>query len=367
MGHKVTLVCFSDEQSAASPGRPEYLPGLETIFVPLPDGHSRWSQLWSRASALTGPLPSGVRRLHSIQMRTTIQAYLAREHFDVMICDDVYNMQNLPITGEVPVLLNKHDLTHEILERFKRWQPNPLKAIYLAMESKKVRHLEQWACSQVPGVLACSNRDAQALNRLSPSARIWVVPNVIDLENYSPTALEDNMSVLYVGAMDWYPNCDAVDFFISQILPRIKNRVPQVKFVVAGRNPPAKLRRRYASYLNVRFTGSMPDLRAEIERAAVCVVPLRIGSGTRLKILEAAAMRKPVVSTHIGAEGLEFVEGCELLLADEPEHFAAAVIDLLRDQERRRALGAAARTKVTEQYSVEALFAPLTSALASVC
>jgi glycosyltransferase involved in cell wall biosynthesis len=300
-------------------------------------------------------------------MQTTIQEYLAREHFDLMICDDVYNLQNLPTGSGVPVLLNKHDLTYEIMERFKQWQPNPVKAAYIALESKKVRHFEQWACSHVPGVLACSNRDALALNHLSPSSRIWVVPNVIDLATYSPAALEDGMTVLYVGAMDWYPNCDAVHFFISEILPHIEKCVPQVKFAVAGRNPPDKLRRRYASRSNVRFTGTMADLRAEIERAAVCVVPLRIGSGTRLKILEAAAMNKSVVSTHIGAEGLEFVDGRELLLADNPQQFAAAVIDLLRDPKRRRALGTAAHTKVSQQYSVEALFAPLTVALASVC
>jgi glycosyltransferase involved in cell wall biosynthesis len=120
---------------------------------------------------------------------------------------------------------------------------------------------------------------------------------------------------------------------------------------VAGRCPD-EYRACYAGKPGVEFAGTVPDMRAEIARATVCVMPLRIGSGTRLKILEAGAMAKPMVSTSLGAEGLDFVPGQDIVLADEPSAFARAVADLLADSPRRRALGAAARARVEACYSL---------------
>jgi glycosyltransferase involved in cell wall biosynthesis len=166
--------------------------------------------------------------------------------------------------------------------------------------------------------------------------------------------------------MDWYPNRDAVEFFVSAILPRLRAAVPEARFVVGGRNPSDEFRRRFAATPGIEFTGTVPDMRAEIAKAAVCVVPLRIGSGTRLKILEAAAMAKPVVSTRVGAEGLDFVDGKEIVLADEPKAFAGAVADLLRDASRRRELGQAARRRVEKCYSFPVLRTAVRAAFAGL-
>jgi glycosyltransferase involved in cell wall biosynthesis len=157
-----------------------------------------------------------------------------------------------------------------------------------------------------------------------------------------------------------------VEFFALRILPEVRGLLPDVKFVVGGRNPPGWLRRRFAGIAGVEFTGTVPDMRAEIAKATVCVVPLRIGSGTRLKILEAAAMAKPIVSTRLGAEGLDFVDGREIVLADDPKAFAGAVAELLSDASRRRQLGQAARTRVEECYGVPALRAAVRAAFAQL-
>jgi glycosyltransferase involved in cell wall biosynthesis len=150
--------------------------------------------------------------------------------------------------------------------------------------------------------------------------------------------------------MDWYPNEDAVLYFINAILPYIQREVPAVRLTVVGRNPTCRVRTA-AEKVDVKVTGTVPDVRPYVSEAAVYVVPLRIGGGTRLKIFEALAMGKAVVSTTVGAEGLPLVAGEHFVQADDPIDFARNVIWLLGDPDRRKALGAAGRRLVEERYS----------------
>jgi glycosyltransferase involved in cell wall biosynthesis len=150
--------------------------------------------------------------------------------------------------------------------------------------------------------------------------------------------------------MDWMPNADAIQFFVDQVLPRLRARVPDVTLTVVGRNPPAAIRALAETEPAIRVTGSVPDVRPYIERAAAFVVPIRVGGGTRLKIFEAMAMERPVVSTTIGAEGLPVRDGVDAVLADGPEPFADAVAALLQDPVRAAAIGAAAAAAVRADY-----------------
>jgi glycosyltransferase involved in cell wall biosynthesis len=211
-------------------------------------------------------------------------------------------------------------------------------------------------------VLACSDHDRSAFEKLSRESRIVVAPNVIDVASYQPAPEGESGTVLYTGGMDWYPNRDAVEYFVHQIFPALRKLVPAVRFVVAGRNPSDEFRRQFDGMADVVFTGTVPDMRAEISKASVCVVPLRIGSGTRLKILEAAAVAKPIVSTTLGAEGLDFRNGSEIRIADDPQSFAGETARLLQDRTRAAALGAAARQRVQQSYSLSALATALRSA-----
>jgi polysaccharide biosynthesis protein PslH len=192
-------------------------------------------------------------------------------------------------------------------------------------------------------------------------------PNCVDTESYLPAEDDDGATVLFIGAMDWLPNRDALDFVRLRILPQLLALAPAATLVVAGRNPSSDLRRRLAGIPSLRFAGAVEDTRPLLARAAAFAAPLRIGSGTRIKILEAAAMAKPIVSTTLGAEGLELSDGNEILLADEPRHFARAVADLLLDPGRRRALGRAARRRVAENYSLLALRHALRGAFTELC
>jgi glycosyltransferase involved in cell wall biosynthesis len=164
--------------------------------------------------------------------------------------------------------------------------------------------------------------------------------------------------------MDWFPNRDALEYFLTEIFPLIRHRLPNTEFIAAGRNPSPEMVARFSVIPGVTFTGTVPDIRPYLEQAGVCVVPLRVGGGTRLKILEAAAAGKAIVSTRLGAEGLEFADGQDIVLADDPMSFAEQVIGLLEDPVRRKTMGEAAYRRVRERYSYDTLRMSLRQAFA---
>lgn len=354
-GHALSLISFADPADLQHPQTE--LAGLcdDWQLVPSPSGGMAGGEYLRRILGIFSSEPYGARRVRSAPMRDAIQAALSKQKFDFVICPDIYMLASLPENLDIPVLMNKDDLTFVIVKQFADSDPNPLKRLYAEIEYKKIFKLETEACANSAAVLVCSKADEDGLLRHCPTARTFVVPNVIDVDRYQSSAGDDKRTVIFVGAMDWLPNKDGVTYFAEQILPLLRRRVPNARFLVAGRNPSEEFKAKFAGIPEMEFTGTLPDMRTAIASAAVCVVPLRIGSGTRLKILEAAAMGKAIVSTTLGAEGLEFQDGVEIALADDPERFAAAVADLLNDQNRRSAMGAAARRVVEERYSMKVL------------
>jgi glycosyltransferase involved in cell wall biosynthesis len=308
-----------------------------------------------RASRLFAQAPYGVAAARSSQMASQVAALLSEKAVDAILCEQSDLVTNVPTQLTVPLVVDFHNVDYVIMERYVRFESNWAKRLYARLESRKLREWERRACQRASIAWACSEYDGALLQTLAPSLPMFVVPNVVDVDEYAPCSVEDSRKILFQGGMDWYPNRDAVEFFIADIFSRIRTQVPDVRFVVAGRNPPEEFRQRLGRVPGVQFTGTVPDMRAEIASAAVCVVPLRIGSGTRLKILEAAAMAKPIVSTTVGAEGLEFVKSQEILLEDDPSAFADAVTKLLKTPSDRRHLGQAARKRTEQQYSFLAL------------
>ena len=239
---------------------------------------------------------------------------------------------------------------------------NPLRRAYAFLEARKLKAWERRVNGRAQLAMVCSETDRELLARLCPSTWIAVVPNTIEVETYSPAPEGEAGRLVFTGTMNWIPNQDALVFFADYILPELQRLIPGVRFVAAGRPPAEEFRRRFVGR-PVHFTGVVPDMRTELARASVCVVPLRVGSGTRFKILEAAAMAKPIVSTRLGAEGLDFIPGQEIILEDDARRFARAVAELLNDPARRLTLGQAARRRVERQYTFPVLCAALKRAL----
>ena len=319
-----------------------------------------------RLQALFSISPYSVARFRSAVMRASIDRWLNSGAIDAIISDTIYPLVNVPAKCPVPVIVNCHNAEHLILQRYLTFERNLLRRGYAWMESHKLQSFEEKFCSRASLLLVCSDYDKAVMQKLCPAVPVSVVPNTVDVDQYSASTDGDAQTVLYTGGMDWFPNRDAVEFLVTSILPELRQAHPQVKVVVAGRPGPEKFHRWLAGIPNIEFRGPVADMSVEIARATVCVVPLRIGSGTRLKILEAGAAGKPIISTRVGAEGLSFQEGTEILLADEPLDFAAALNSLLKDPGRRKSMGQAARRKVEEHYSYQCAKRSLAQALKSI-
>lgn len=284
-------------------------------------------------------------------LRSEVLRLMAAGDVDVCVADFLAAAPNVPLGGPVPAVLFAHNVEHMIWKRLSQVETRPWRRLPLQLEWRKLLRYEARACAQARLTIAVSEVDRALLAASAPAARVSGIPTGVDTAYFTPNgSREAPTAMVFTGAMDWYLNEDAILHFIDVILPRIRRDVPSVSFTVVGRNPSARLRG-VADRARVRVTGTVDDIRPYVAEAAVFVVPLRIGGGTRLKIFEALAMGKAVVSTTIGAEGLPLVPGEHFLSADDPAEFARAVVSLLQDPMRRSALGAAGRRLVEERYS----------------
>ena len=284
-------------------------------------------------------------------LRAEAARLMARGDVDVCVADFLVALSNVPLDGRVPVVLFEHNVEHVIWKRLAALERRGWRRLLLELEWRKVRRFEARACARTDLTMAVSEADRDLLARTSPGARVVAIPTGVDTSYFVPDGRPESAAgLVFTGSMDWFPNEDGMLHFVSEILPLIRREVPGTAFTVVGRDPSPRLREAAAG-ARVHVTGRVDDVRSYVAEAAVYVVPLRVGGGTRLKIFEALAMGKAVVSTTVGAEGLPLVPGEHFIAADDPALFARAVVSLLRDPGRRRVLGDAGRRLVEERYS----------------
>jgi glycosyltransferase involved in cell wall biosynthesis len=209
------------------------------------------------------------------------------------------------------------------------------------IEAAKMRRYERETVARFPRVIAVSEHDRKEMSAMTDRSRISVVPTGVDLKQYRAAASAEEPLVIFVGSMDWEANIDGVDYFCREIWPSVKERTPEARLRIVGRNPHPRVQKLAGESIEV--TGTVTSIVDHLKEAAVFVVPLRVGGGTRLKIYEAMAMGKAVVATSIGAEGLDVTDGRDILLADNAAKFADSVVALLKDRSLRRSIEQAAQ------------------------
>jgi len=365
--HSITLFSFY-------PAHPNDIhPQLKTIFqqvvclpLDLPAAKSL-GELYDYSVRLFSREPYNITKFCRPQVRRALRHLLAQETYDVIVCDFIMPVGVIPWDWPCPKILFTHNVEAMIWRRHYEVARNPLWKALSWREWKTMAAAERRYLQKADHVLAVSDNDRDEFLRFLDPSKITVIPTGVDVEYFKPNPEPAAPhSLVFTGSMDWLPNEDAIFYFVKEILPRIRQQVPAVSLCVVGRKPSPRLQQLAATETNIELTGWVEDIRPFMARGSICIVPLRIGGGTRLKIFEAMAMAKPVVSTSIGSEGLPVRDSEHLLLADDPSKFADAVIALLRDSERRTRIGLAARQLVEQNYSWAQVANRLAAILADV-
>ncbi|HKY39976.1 MAG TPA: glycosyltransferase [Polyangiaceae bacterium] len=285
-----------------------------------------------------------------------LRAFVASGRFDIVqieFCQMAALRFPLDGSRRYRLALDEHNIEYDIVRRTAGAEVSATRRAYSSVNWRKLRREERASWRWVDGVSVTSERDASVLRQDEPRTALSVVPNGVDVDAFQPAATTSEAeNLLFFGAMNYYPNQDGIGFFVEQVLPRILARRPRLKLWIVGPGSDALQRLRGP---NVEVTGFVDAVEPYIDRASAVVVPLRIGGGTRLKIVEAMAKAKAIVSTRIGAEGIDLGHDEHALLADTPEDFAAQVERILTDAALAKRLGAAARELAVGRYSWPAL------------
>ena len=363
--HDITYLSFAENgQDAEADGMREV--AQQVVAVPRSDPTKRSLLFYMDAARyLADPLPYAVAKNRSASYKTKLIELLRTQPFDLLVCDFLVPAVNLPKTLPCPTVIFTHNVEAEIWRRHAETKSSvPARWLY-RLQHKRMLRFEDDTLRRFDGVLAVSDADCRTFCRLYPDvAKVptWTVRTGVDTGYFQPSdAPAAEPHLVFTGSMDWLPNEDAMTFFCRDILPRIRQREPRLRLSIVGRAPTPAVRALAEDGITV--TGTVDDVRPYVRDAAVYVVPLRIGGGTRLKIFEAMSMGKAVVSTTIGAEGLPIVDGEHAVIADGADAFADAVVALLGDSDRRTRIERSARALVVDRYDWSAVARELDDAL----
>jgi glycosyltransferase involved in cell wall biosynthesis len=353
-------------QRAQHPGKravEEALEGLRSIGVsvevfaiPSESSRFRWWKLV--ATSFASSLPYSVNWLRSHPMRRRLEEITSeRGAFDLVHIDTIGLAEYVQAFPDVPIVLNHHNVESHMMFRRASRESNPAKRIYFAREAHKLLRYERAACRLARMNLVVSDLDGGRLTSAVGPVPITMIPNGVDPDYFRPTRAPGEAcgAFVFVGGMDWYPNREAVQFLAREIWPLLTEDDHDRRLTILGRQPPPELVRLAERDPRVSVPGFVDDVRPAIEEALAYLCPIRDGGGTRLKVLDALALAKPLVATELAVEGLDLVEGIHYLRAESPRDYLQQVRRLESDPELRRRLATEARRFVEERYSWEVI------------
>ena len=356
--NEIHLITFTQEPYLRDPnelqksidGLKQYCKHVEVFRIPTDNSKLKWYLLLF--FNLFSLMPYSTRRFWSSDMAKAIKRHLKEYSFDVIEIGTIALFPYARLAPGLPKLLIHHNVESELLFRRSKTAGNPLAKIFLALQAYKLKRLEKKALRSFEYHTAVSERDKNVLEKLAPEASISVIDNGVDTDFFRPSDLPvEPDTLVYAGSMSWYPNAEAMLYFAREIWPRLKADVPSIKMNLIGSHAPQELVHFSKKDANFRLHGFVDDVRPYILNTAVYIVPITVGGGTRLKILDAMAMGKAIVSTSIGCEGIKTTDGENIMIADDPDEFCRKIQLLFSDENLRKRLGAKARLTAEEHYS----------------
>jgi glycosyltransferase involved in cell wall biosynthesis len=346
--HEVTLLTYAPLPGTPSAEPPDPRIRVEVVHRPVP---SLAAKRTAQARSLVSRRPYICGATYSDEMQQAIDDLAVRRGFDVVQLESSL-MGTFRYPAGTRLVLDEHNLEYEVFERLGAGERSRLRRWFHRREEARFRRFEQGWWQRADGCLVTSEREEAIVRQIAPDTPVAVVPNGVDLDEFRPADRPpEPATAVFNGLMSYRPNLDAAVFLVEEIWPLVLRRRPDARLAIVGRGDEADLARLRRP--GVEVTGEVPDVRPHLDRAAVAVVPVRMGGGTRLKVLESLAMEKPMVSTTVGCEGVDVHDNEQLLVADAPEAFAGAVVRLFDDPATASALGRAGRARMQEGYSWE--------------
>ena len=356
--HELHLITFTQEPYLRDPekmqesieGLRKYCKHVEVFKIPTNSNRFSWYLLLFLN--LFSLQPYSVWWFWSPKLKRAIQEHLRKHSFDLVEIGTIAHMQYAKLAPDLPKLLIHHNVESELLYRRSRTAKGLLARTYLWYQAYKLRRLEKKAFEVFDYHTVVSMRDKKTLLEIGPGANIEVVDNGVDTDFFTPSdGPVEPYTIVYVGSLGWYPNAEAMIYFSREIWPLLKREIPSIKLNLVGDGPPKELVEFGKKDPAFRLLGLVDDVRPYILKSAVYVVPITVGGGTRLKILDAMALGKAIVSTSIGCEGINTIDGENIMIADTPREFVEKIARLFCDEGLRRRLGARARETAVEYYS----------------
>ena len=366
--HEITLVSNVEYQKDE-----QYLPQINKLcsrFIPVPWKETKryTVSFFMRLSLqMFSIYPVSALNDYSKTLKNIVEQEIANGSYDLAICDFVQSALMFDNIAEIPTLLFQHNVESIIAKRHVERSQNIITKAFWWLQWKKMFSYEKKACNSFDTVIAVSEKDKELFLRLYRAENVKTIPTGVDLDYYAPMPQieEKENSLVFCGSMDWLPNEDAINYFIEDILPLVKKEVPGVHLTVVGRNPSPAMQKKVKKCPEVSLTGWVEDTRPYLAQSSLFIVPIRIGGGTRMKIFEAMAMRKAVISTTIGAEGLPLKDGENIILEDEAATFAIGVNEMLVDEEKKEKIVKNARNYVEDNFSWKKIAAIFSNICAS--
>jgi glycosyltransferase involved in cell wall biosynthesis len=356
--HDLTAVVLVDEEFDVEECRQAMLAYCgEVVLVPNPYGREGIAKRLLQLRSLASARSFDRLRVTVPALQRALDRVLSARRFDIVNLEFPYlgycHLRQAPQGERLPALVvDSHEIAYDLARQFAVAGANLGRRLYAGANWRKLRREELRIYREADGVYLCSAEDEQRLLDQIPEASTTVIPNAADIEYYQPRPtdpLSDGRTVVYFGLLSTIPNVDGVTHFVQNIWPHIAEAHPEARCKIIGGRPPPSLQALAGP--RVELTGFVPDLRPHLAAAAAIVVPLRLGGGTRLKIVEAMAMGKAIVSTKLGAEGIEAVSGRDIFIEDEPAAFAGAVNRLLADPSLAARVGKSARRVAVQRYA----------------
>ena len=360
--HDVTLLTFNQSNII---GTPESLQAAQKHFsefctladvLPIPSERTKAQRAILLLKGLLPWRTYTVSWLESKEFAAKLKALISNNHFDIIHVDTISLTPYVNHLKNIKVVLNHHNIESAMMLRRAENENNLLKKFYFYQEGIKLQRLERRICNKFDLNITCSDLDSERLKAIAGITDCISIPNGVDLDYFQPIATRIKpKSLVFAGGLSWYPNLDAMTFFLKSVWPELVKQIPGISMTVIGKNPPAWMLEMQKEFSNLHIAGFVDDVRPYLAEAQIYICPIKDGGGTKLKVLDALAMGKALIADEIACEGIEVVNNKSVIFASTPAEYIEKIKYLIDNPTIGEELARNGTQLIQNQYSFQSI------------